>query len=111
MKSDCGTNMYMHVYGRDYEPRSNPATVIYSGKNDAATQTQWLFERYKNTQYYYIISVHNGLALNLDGDPNVDQSNKAINLWNQQNDQTISGIYPMKEMVRLAFTISRQTNV
>ena len=87
MKSDCGTNMYMHVYGMDYEPRSNPATVIYSGKNDAATQTQWLFERYKNTQYYYIISVHNGLALNLDGDPNVDQSNKAINLWNQQNDK------------------------
>ena len=41
----------------------------------------------KNTQYYYIISVHNGLALNLDGDPNVDQSNKAINLWNQQNDK------------------------
>ena len=25
--------------------------------------------------------------MNLDGDPNVDQSNKAINLWNQQNDK------------------------
>ena len=110
MKSDCGTNMYMHVYGRDYEPRSNPATVIYSGKNDAATQTQWLFERYKNTQYYYIISVHNGLALNLDGDPNVDQSNKAINLWNQQNDKADYVWYLSDEGNGKVSIYNKQTN-
>lgn len=32
LRSDCGSNMYMHVKGALYEAQSNPATVIYYGK-------------------------------------------------------------------------------
>ena len=82
MKSDCGTNMYMHVYKVAYEHQSDPATVIYTGKG-SSTQAQWIFERYKDTQYYYIISVLNGLALSLVGNPPDDLRDKPVELWNQ----------------------------
>lgn len=73
--------MYMHVAKAAYESQSEPETVIYSGKG--GTQTQWIFERYENTQYYYIISVHNGLGLSLAGDPPNDQKDKPIELSSQ----------------------------
>lgn len=52
MKSGCGTNMYMHVAKLDDERHSGPATVIYSGAD--YIQTEWIFERYEHTQYYYM---------------------------------------------------------
>ena len=82
MKSGCGTNMYMHVAQLDDERHSRPATVIYSGAD--YIQTEWIFERYEHTQYYYIISNRNGLALGLDSDPSHNQTNVDLELWSQE---------------------------
>lgn len=82
MKSGCGTNMYMHVAQLDDERHSGPATVIYSGAG--YIQTEWIFERYEHTQYYYIISNRNGLALGLKSDPSHNQTNVDLELWSQE---------------------------
>ena len=82
MKSGCGTNMYMHVAKLDDERHSGPATVIYSGAD--YIQTEWIFERYEHTQYYYIISNRNGLALGLKSDPSHNQTNVDLELWSQE---------------------------
>ena len=51
IKSNCGSNMYIHVYGAGYNKTQDNATAIciYGGKD--GSQTQWVIERYKNTQY------------------------------------------------------------
>lgn len=82
MKSGCGTNMYMHVAYLNDERHSQPATVIYSGAD--YIQTEWIFERYGHTQYYYIISNRNGLALSLESDPSHNQTNADLELWSQE---------------------------
>ena len=82
MKSGCGTNMYMHVAYLNDERHSQPATVIYSGAD--YIQTEWIFERYGHTQYYYIISNRNGLALGLESDPSHNQTNVDLELWSQE---------------------------
>ena len=82
MKSGCGTNMYMHVAQLNDERHSGPATVIYSGAD--YIQAEWIFERYEHTQYYYIISNRNGLALGLESDPSHNQTNVNLELWSQE---------------------------
>lgn len=83
MKSGCGTNMYMHVKDCYTEKRADPV-VIWDSTGDKQ-QADWIFERYGSTQYYYIISKMNGLALALDGAPSSDQSNKELELWSQED--------------------------
>lgn len=83
MKSVCGTNMYMHVKDCYPERRSDPV-VTWNNTGDSRNQADWIFERYGSTQYYYIISRYNGLALALDGAPSSDQSSKELELWNQE---------------------------
>lgn len=83
MKSGCGTNMYMHVKDCYTEKRADPV-VIWDSTGDKQ-QADWIFERYGSTQYYYIISKMNGLALALDGTPSSDQSNKELELWSQED--------------------------
>lgn len=91
IKSNCGSNMYMHVYGASYNKTPDNATAIciYGGKD--GSQTQWVIERYKNTQYYTITSYHNGLALSLAGSPTnnspgTGQRGKQLELWSMEKD-------------------------
>lgn len=91
IKSNCGSNMYMHVYGASYNKTPDNATAIciYGGKG--GSQTQWVIERYKNTQYYTITSYHNGLALSLAGSPTnnspgTGQRGKQLELWSMEKD-------------------------
>ena len=91
IKSNCGSNKYMHVYGASYNktPDNTTAVCIYGGKD--GSQTQWVIERYKNTQYYTITSYHNGLALSLAGSPTnnspgTGQRGKQLELWSMEKD-------------------------
>lgn len=91
IKSNCGSNMYIHVYGAGYNKTQDNATAIciYGGKD--GSQTQWVIERYKNTQYYTITSYHNGLALSLAGSPTnnspgTGQRGKQLELWSMEKD-------------------------
>lgn len=91
IKSNCGSNKYMHVYGASYNktPDNATAVCIYGGKD--GSQTQWVIERYKNTQYYTITSYHNGLALSLAGSPTnnspgTGQRGKQLELWSMEKD-------------------------
>lgn len=91
IKSNCGSNMYMHVYGASYNKTQDNATAIciYGGKD--GSQTQWVIERYKNTQYYTITSYHNGLALSLAGSPTnnqpgTGQKGRQLELWSMEKD-------------------------
>lgn len=91
IKSNCGSNMYMHVYGASYNKTPDNATAIciYGGKG--GSQTQWVIERYKNTQYYTITSYHNGLALSLAGSPTnnqpgTGQKGRQLELWSMEKD-------------------------
>lgn len=73
------TNRYVLVTN-DYKEWQSDALVTYKGWN--ADNARWIFERYGNTQYYFITSKSNGLALELAGDPpNVADSK--IELWRQ----------------------------
>lgn len=91
IKSNCGSNMYIHVYGAGYNKTQDNATAIciYGGKS--GSQTQWVIERYKNTQYYTITSYHNGLALSLAGSPTnnqpgTGQKGRQLELWSMEKD-------------------------
>lgn len=91
IKSNCGSNMYIHVYGAGYNKTQDNATAIciYGGKD--GSQTQWVIERYKNTQYYTITSYHNGLALSLAGSPTnnqpgTGQKGRQLELWSMEKD-------------------------
>lgn len=91
IKSNCGSNMYIHVYGAGYNqtPDNTPAICIYGGKG--GSQTQWVVERYGNTQYYTITSYHNGLALSLAGaptnnSPGTGQQGRQLELWSMEKD-------------------------
>lgn len=91
IKSNCGSNMYIHVYGAGYNqtPDNTPAICIYGSKG--ASQTQWVVERYRNTQYYTITSYHNGLALSLAGaptnnEPGTGQQGRQLELWSMEKD-------------------------
>lgn len=91
IKSNCGSNMYIHVYGAGYNQTKDKETAIciYGGKD--GSQTQWVIERYKNTQYYTITSYHNGLALSLSGaptnnSPGTGQRGKQLELWSMEKD-------------------------
>lgn len=91
IKSNCGSNMYIHVYGAGYNQTPDNATAIciYGGKG--GSQTQWVVERYKNTQYYTITSYHNGLALSLAGaptnnSPGTGQQGRQLELWSMEKD-------------------------
>ncbi|MFR3345728.1 MAG: RICIN domain-containing protein [Anaerobutyricum sp.] len=66
-----------------HDEREQIAAVIWDSTGDRQ-QADWIFERYGSTQYYYIISKMNGLALALDGTPSSDQSNKELELWSQE---------------------------
>ena len=81
----------MHVYGASYNKTQDNATAIciYGGKD--GSQTQWVIERYKNTQYYTITSYHNGLALSLAGSPTnnqpgTGQQGRQLELWSMEKD-------------------------
>ena len=82
IQSGLNANRYIHVRGAYTEARNN-ALVTYDGCG--GSQTKWIFERYQGTQYYYITSVLNGLALELSGSPS--SSNKlvgaGVELWEQ----------------------------
>lgn len=80
IQSGLNTNRYIHVRNASSERQQN-AIVTYTSNGGA--QARWVFERYKNTQYYYIISQLNGLSLNLDSTPSNDQTNEEIELWDQ----------------------------
>ena len=91
IKSNCGSNKYIHVYGAGYNktPDNGTAICIYGTKG--ASQTQWVVERYKNTQYYTITSYHNGLALSLAGSPTnnqpgTGQQGRQLELWSMEKD-------------------------
>lgn len=91
IKSNCGSNKYMHVYGASYNktPDNTTAVCIYGGKD--GSQTQWVIERYKNTQYYTITSYHNGLAISLAGSPTnnqpgTGQKGRQLELWSMEKD-------------------------
>lgn len=91
IKSNCGSNKYIHVYGAGYNQTKDKETAIciYGGKD--GSQTQWVIERYKNTQYYTITSYHNGLALSLSGaptnnSPGTGQRGKQLELWSMEKD-------------------------
>lgn len=81
IQSGLNSNRYIHVRNASNERQQN-GLVTYTSNGGA--QTRWIFERYKNTQYYYIISQLNGLSVNLDSSPNHDQSNEEIELWDQE---------------------------
>ena len=82
IQSGLNANRYVHVREAYTEARNN-ALVTYDGCG--GPQTKWIFERYQGTQYYYITSVLNGLALELSGSPS--SSNKLVDagveLWEQ----------------------------
>ena len=73
---------YIHVYNKKMEKSIDPI-VIWNGCG--GSQTKWIFERYKDTQYYYITSYLNGLALELSGSPSSSNklTSKSVELWEQ----------------------------
>lgn len=73
---------YIHVYNKKMEKSIDPI-VIWNGCG--GSQTKWIFERYKDTQYYYITSYLNGLALDLSGSPSSSNklTSKSVELWEQ----------------------------
>ena len=91
IKSNCGSNMYIHVNGAGYNKTQDNETAICIYGTKGASQTQWVVERYKNTQYYTITSYHNGLALSLAGSPTnnqpgTGQQGRQLELWSMEKD-------------------------
>lgn len=91
IKSNCGSNKYIHVYGAGYNQTKDKETAICIYSTKGGSQTQWVIERYKNTQYYTITSYHNGLALSLSGaptnnQPGTGQQGKQLELWSMEKD-------------------------
>lgn len=91
IKSNCGSNKYIHVYGAGYNQTKDKETAICIYGTKGGSQTQWVIERYKNTQYYTITSYHNGLALSLAGaptnnSPGTGQRGKQLELWSMEKD-------------------------
>ena len=82
IQSGLNANRYVHVKGKYMEARNN-AIVTYDGYS--GDQTKWIFERYNDTQYYYITSVLNGLALELNGSPTSSNklTDKGVELYYQ----------------------------
>ena len=72
------TSMYMHVKSASEDNGAIP--VIYKGASASSPQSVWIFERYRNTPYYYIINKKSGRTLNaaISNDAKVHQ-------WGQQN--------------------------
>ena len=69
IQSSLNADRYLHVNSANGETQTN-ALVTYDGCS--GDQAKWIFERYKDTQYYTITSYYNGLALELSGDPSYD---------------------------------------
>ena len=80
-KKNKNLNQYMTI--KDGNMSSGTGMVIT--KNDpSSAQSQWTFERYKDTSYYYIINVKSGKAIGLNGYPqNGSLRNKAVEMYNQ----------------------------
>ena len=80
-KREKNMNQYMTVKDGDMQSGKN----IVITKNDAASsQSQWTFERYKDTCYYYVINVKSGKALDINGYPqNGTLRDNAVELYNQ----------------------------
>ena len=83
IQSGLNVNRYLHVNKSSGEPQTD-ALVTYEGCG--GDQTKWIFERYKDTQYYTITSSLNGLGLGLSGTPSDNNSlyNAKIDLNYQQ---------------------------
>ena len=80
-KKNKNLNQYMTI--KDGNMSSGTGMVIT--KNDpSSAQSQWTFERYKDTSYYYIINVKSGKAIGLNGYPqNGSLRDKAVEMYNQ----------------------------
>lgn len=79
---------YIHVYLAQFHNGSKICTHPTLSSN--AKQTLWTFERYKDTPYYYIQSVHNSKLWELDGAYPLGTVSKssAVQLWSQFNGDT-----------------------
>ena len=87
LRSGLGSGLYIHInHPTNYENTSDDVLDIWNSHGPDVTQSQWIFTRYKNTQYYNIVSIHNGLAMGLSGNPSQDQTNKSLELWNEEKD-------------------------
>lgn len=80
-KKEKNLNQYMTI--KDGNMGSGTGMVIT--KNDSSSaQSQWTFERYKDTSYYYIINVKSGKAISLYGNPKEGSlRNQAVGMYNQ----------------------------
>ena len=63
IRSTLGSgSRYIHAEWDGYY-NFGPTLCLYTGGGNSTTQTVWIFERYKNTEYYYITNKYSGKAL------------------------------------------------
>ena len=81
ISSALDSNKYVHVLNMN--KNRDTRIVIHDGYGSNSYQTQWIFERYKNTPYYFIVSALSGKVLNIPGDGDICINDSYIQLWSQ----------------------------
>lgn len=81
IQSALDSNKHFHSYG--HGTTDTTKIVSFDGASKPAYQTQWYFQRYKNTPYYYIIHKESGKAIDLSGDMSGITNTSSIELYTQ----------------------------
>ena len=80
-KKNKNLNQYMTIKNGNM---SSGTGMVITKNDPSSAQSQWTFERYKDTSYYYIINVKSGKAIGLNGYPqNGSLRDKAVEMYNQ----------------------------